>query len=147
MRLGAGGLPLGAARGDQNPSVASRALCGNRNGLIVDAFVWLRRFERSESGRTFRVIVDLAHIRATNLVAGNLSGGDLRARLPHADVQRYERASHLVLEDAPYRLLRYRGRDELFNGTDRDEVTPMLLARLDEATGGRRPWARSSHRL
>ena len=26
---------------------------------------------------------------------------DLRARLPHADVQRYERASHLVLEDAP----------------------------------------------
>jgi olefin beta-lactone synthetase len=26
---------------------------------------------------------------------------DLRARLPHAEVQRYERASHLVLEDAP----------------------------------------------
>ena len=26
---------------------------------------------------------------------------DLRARLPHADVQRYEKASHLVLEDAP----------------------------------------------
>ena len=26
---------------------------------------------------------------------------DLRARLPHADVQRYERASHLVVEDAP----------------------------------------------
>jgi acyl-coenzyme A synthetase/AMP-(fatty) acid ligase/pimeloyl-ACP methyl ester carboxylesterase len=26
---------------------------------------------------------------------------DLRARLPHADVQRYEGASHLVLEDAP----------------------------------------------
>ncbi len=26
---------------------------------------------------------------------------DLRARMPHADVQRYERASHLVLEDAP----------------------------------------------
>ena len=26
---------------------------------------------------------------------------DLRARLPHADVQRYERAAHLVLEDAP----------------------------------------------
>ena len=26
---------------------------------------------------------------------------DLRARLPHAEVQRYEKASHLVLEDAP----------------------------------------------
>ena len=26
---------------------------------------------------------------------------DLRERLPHADVQRYERASHLVVEDAP----------------------------------------------
>ncbi|MBL8926934.1 MAG: alpha/beta fold hydrolase [Pseudonocardia sp.] len=26
---------------------------------------------------------------------------DLRTRLPHADVQRYERASHLVVEDAP----------------------------------------------
>jgi acyl-coenzyme A synthetase/AMP-(fatty) acid ligase/pimeloyl-ACP methyl ester carboxylesterase len=26
---------------------------------------------------------------------------DLRSRLPHADVQRYEKASHLVLEDAP----------------------------------------------
>jgi acyl-CoA synthetase (AMP-forming)/AMP-acid ligase II/pimeloyl-ACP methyl ester carboxylesterase len=26
---------------------------------------------------------------------------DLRERLPHADVQRYERAAHLVLEDAP----------------------------------------------
>jgi acyl-coenzyme A synthetase/AMP-(fatty) acid ligase/pimeloyl-ACP methyl ester carboxylesterase len=26
---------------------------------------------------------------------------DLRARMPHADVQRYERASHLVFEDAP----------------------------------------------
>ena len=36
---------------------------------------------------------------------------DLRARLPHADVQRYERASHLVLEDAPEAAARRVGVD------------------------------------
>jgi hypothetical protein len=41
--------------------------------LIVDAFIRLRRFERSRCGRTLRVIVNLAHGPAANLSPGILA--------------------------------------------------------------------------
>jgi olefin beta-lactone synthetase len=83
---------------------------------------------------------------------------DLRARLPHADVQRYERASHLVLEDAPEaaadawawisdvagpdeRPVRRRGSDDraVRPAGDDPHRDPTLWAALEARAGDRSP--------
>ena len=72
---------------------------------------------------------------------------DLRARLPHADVQRYERASHLVVEDAPEAATdawawigehvpdRHRGSDD---ADSQGQTCRLAAERADRAQSGRR---------
>jgi len=82
---------------------------------------------------------------------------DLRERLPHADVQRYEKASHLVLEDAPEtaehawtwiaehvpdsdeRHSRRTGSDERAGRQSRDVDGPALWAALEARAGDPSP--------
>ena len=80
---------------------------------------------------------------------------DLRARLPHADVQRYERASHLVVEDAPEAATdawawigehvpdRHRGSD-LRERPAPAESAPDLWTALESRAGGPLPRRRGT---
>jgi acyl-CoA synthetase (AMP-forming)/AMP-acid ligase II/pimeloyl-ACP methyl ester carboxylesterase len=59
---------------------------------------------------------------------------DLRARLPHADVHRYEGASHLVIDDAPTAV------DDLLRWIDGIQA-PAAPLRMEATTVGGRLWA------
>ncbi|HVQ88391.1 MAG TPA: alpha/beta fold hydrolase [Actinomycetes bacterium] len=72
---------------------------------------------------------------------------DLQHRLPHAETQRYERAGHLVVEDAPVAQTVLSFADGIINPTHGQTSSTEHAQRVQPTATGRRPlWSRLDQR-